>query len=332
MDCLHRRSYYPIRVSFWASCSWWSECLFGQSFSVALPIQTLRGLPFLGSISVDWHVKHIEGPCCLGSYFVGRPVRHLKEHPGWGPTLFDGSASESFSCWILAWKERGFGDSPTHYAWLSSIALLPWLPGFLPQAFPTTISSLTSPRSVSSTVNSSPWPGFAPQTLNSSSQWLYLLGDLLPCLGYVWLWQGLILIPFRLPQIGCFTLSLKFFSSHSDSCPNVGIGPLLQFPHPLRGGSVLLTLLFFPLIPSSCWVLHGSIYSFLLVRYSCLLSAGVLHALLCLKVYPWREMYSMSTYSSTILFSLIFFFNLLDCILCHIITLCWRRHEGSSVL
>ena len=30
-----------------------------------------------------------------------------------------------------------------------------------------------------------------------------------------------------------------------------------------------------------------SIYSFPLLRYSCLLSAGVLHALLCLKAYPW---------------------------------------------
>ena len=34
-------------------------------------------------------------------------------------------------------------------------------------------------------------------------------------------------------------------------------------------------------------VLHRPIYSFLLVRYSCLLSFGVLHALLCLKVYSW---------------------------------------------
>ena len=33
-------------------------------------------------------------------------------------------------------------------------------------------------------------------------------------------------------------------------------------------------------------VLSGSVYSFSLVRYSCLLSAVVLHALLCLKVYP----------------------------------------------
>ena len=70
-------------------------------------------------------------------------------------------------------------------------------------------------------------------------------------------------------------------------CPDMGIEPLLQFPHPLWAGPVLLTLLFFPLIPLSYWVLHGLIYSFLLVRYSCSLSAGVLHALLFLKVYSW---------------------------------------------
>ena len=102
----------------------------------------------------------------------------------------------------------------------------------------------------------------------------------------VWVMYGcvkncLILIPFRLPQIGCFTLSLKCFSSDSD----VGIRPLLLFPHLQKAGPVLLILLFFPLVPSSYRVSRGSIYSFPLVRYSCLLSAGVLHALLCLKVY-----------------------------------------------
>ena len=43
----------------------------------------------------------------------------------------------------------------------------------------------------------------------------------------------------------------------------------------------------FPPSPLSYWVLRGSIYSFPLVKYSCLLSAGILHALLCLKVYSW---------------------------------------------
>ena len=94
-----------------------------------------------------------------------------------------------------------------------------------------------------------------------------------------------ILIPFRLSQISCFTLSLKYYSS--SNCPDVGIRPLLQFPHLLRAIPVLLTLLSSHLLPSSYWVLSVSTYSFPVVRYSCLLSAGVLHALLCLKVYSW---------------------------------------------
>ena len=68
----------------------------------------------------------------------------------------------------------------------------------------------------------------------------------------------LILIPFRLPQVSCFTLSLKCFSSDSNSCPDMGIRPLLQFPHLLRAGPALLTLLFFPsssfMLPSFVWL------------------------------------------------------------------------------
>ena len=48
---------------------WRSEGLFGQSFSVAPPVQALRGLPCLGSFSVVWRIRHIEGA------------------PGWGPAL-----------------------------------------------------------------------------------------------------------------------------------------------------------------------------------------------------------------------------------------------------
>ena len=126
--------------------------------------------------------------------------------------------------------------------------------------------------------NISPRPGIAPQSLTSA-----------PSRCAIWVMDGcgkdcLILIPFRLPQI-CFTPSLTCFPSDSDNCPDVGIESLLQFPHLPRAGPILLTLLFFPLVPSSYQVLHGSMYSFPLVRYSCLLSAGVLHALLCLKVY-----------------------------------------------
>ena len=116
--------------------------------------------------------------------------------------------------------------------------------------------------------------------------------------------DSLILIPFRLPQISCFTLSLKCSSSDSDNWPTVGIRCLLQFPHPLGAGPVLLTFLYFPL------VLHLTEFckerSFPLVRYSCPLSwcsacTSVSEGVFLL--YPWREMYTMSTYSSSNLFS-----------------------------
>ena len=96
-----------------------------------------------------------------------------------------------------------------------------------------------------STVKSSPCPGIAPQSLKSSSQLLCLPGDQCSCWGmYGCSKDYLIFIPFRLPQISCFTLCLKCFSSDSDNCPAVGIRPLLQFPHLLRAGPVLPTLLF----------------------------------------------------------------------------------------
>ena len=125
-------------------------------------------------------------------------------------------------------------------------------PAFLHRHFP---PQSHLPSICLSAVNSIPHPGIAPHFPNSSSQPLRLLGDprpcagydLRPCLGYVWHGCGkdcLILIPFRLPQISCFTLSLKCFSSDSDSCPAMGIRPLLQFPHLSRAGPILLTLLF----------------------------------------------------------------------------------------
>ena len=140
-----------------------------------------------------------------------------------------------------------------------------------------------------SAVNSSPRPGIAPQSLKSSSQSLRLPGDLRPCPGYVWLWQGLSdSHSIWLPQMSCFTLSLKCFSSDSDNGPGVGIRPLLPSspaPPTTVGRSSPTNTRVLPLVPSSYWIFHGSVYSFPLVRYSCLCSAGVLLAFLCLKVY-----------------------------------------------
>ena len=118
----------------------------------------------------------------------------------------------------------------------------------------------------------------------------------------------LILIPFRLPQTSCFTLSLKCFSSDSDNCPDVGIGPLLQFPHPLRAGPVPLTL---PFSPSSSFILLSFVWVFIFFSAGQVLWFALSWCSPCTSVsegvfliYAWREMYSTPTYSFTILFFL----------------------------
>ena len=138
MDCLHGRSYGPIRVFFQASCSWWSEGLFGQSFSIAPPIQALRRDPLPEVLLCCSACQALKGAPWVGSYSAVQRIRHLTGQP-----LYCSAADAGM------WRERGYGDSSTPYGWLSSIALLPWLPGFPPQAFRTTISSLASPWAVS---------------------------------------------------------------------------------------------------------------------------------------------------------------------------------------
>ena len=143
------------------------------------------------------------------------------------------------------------------------------------------------------TVNSRPQPGIVPQSLCSSSQLLCLLGDPCPCLRVLVATAGIVcvsLIPFRLLQSSCFTHSLKYFSSNPNRCPDVGIRPLLQFPHLLRAGPVLLTFLFFPLIPLSYWVLRGSIYAFPVAGYSCLSQTDLYY----LGVWKWILLRSYS--------------------------------------
>ena len=80
-DCLHHRSYGPIRVFFRASGSWQSEGLFGQSFSIAPPIQALRGLPCLGSFSVVQHIRHIEEAPLAGVLLCRSAHQSLKGAP-----------------------------------------------------------------------------------------------------------------------------------------------------------------------------------------------------------------------------------------------------------
>ena len=179
----------------------------------------------------------------MGSYSVVQCIRSLMGQP-----LCCSAASAGM------WRERGYGVAPPPTC---DSAVSPCLHGCLAfhHDLPPHIPSIRL-----SAVNNSPCPGIAPQSLSSISQPLPLPGDPHSCLAYVLLGKNhLILIPFRLPRISYFTLSLKCFSSDSDNCPAVGIRPLLQFLHPPRAGPVLLTLLFFPRVcPTEfCMVLYN---------------------------------------------------------------------------
>ena len=242
-----------LSVIFWASCSWWSEFLFGQSFSTALPIQALRGLPCLESISIVQCVRHIEGSLWLRSYSVDQCIRHLKGHPG-GVLLcssvhqvFDGPASLLFSCqcWHVGREELWWWLHSLCVCFYGCLAFLhryfspqsppshPLDPFLHSQQQPSTIPKLQLPATV---------PSKGPESLSKV------------CITVArTLWFSF--------HLGCHRsavwLCLKCFSSDSDSCPNVGIGPLLQLPHIPTVGPVLLTLLFFPpssfVLPSFAW-------------------------------------------------------------------------------
>ena len=178
MDCLHGRSCGPIRVFFQASCSWWSEGLFGQSFSIAPPIQALRRDPLPEVLLCCSESQALKGAPWVGSYSAVQCIRCLMGQP-----LYCSAADAG------VWRERRWWWlHPLHMtqqyclasmaAWLSSTgishhSLIPHIP----------LSRLSA-------VNSSPLPGIAPQPLNSSSHPLPLLGDLHSFLAYLWLQQG----------------------------------------------------------------------------------------------------------------------------------------------
>ena len=147
-----------------------------------------------------------------------------------------------------------------------------------------------------STVNSSPRWRTAPQCLNSSSQMLHLQGACVSVRGVCGCGKDcLSLIP--LPQVSCFTLSLKCFSSDSDNCPDVGIGPPASVPSSAEGRSSPTNT------PVPPWFLHPP--EFCVVLYIPSPGRVLLSALswcfACTSVsegvflmYPWGERYSTS--------------------------------------
>ena len=155
-----------------------------------------------------------------------------------------------------------------------------------------------------SAVNSSPCPGIAPQSLSSSSQLLHLLGDLCPCPGMYGCGKDC-LFSFHL---GCHR------SAASLSALNVS--PLTQTVTPMWGSDPCFNSLTVegrssPVFPPSSFILLGFAWFYVFFSAGQVLLSTLSWCSVCTSVsegvflmYLWRERYSTSTYSSTILFSL----------------------------
>ena len=151
---------------------------------------------------------------CLGSFSVVRCISHLKKHPGWGPTLYSvvrhlmvqplycSAANAS------VWGKRGYSDgsTPTHdSAVLPCFQVCPaFLHSHLPPHSPLSRpfdpslhshlppqSPLSHPLDPSLHSQQQPLSGDCSTIPKLQLQPLQLPGGPCPCLGYVWLWQGL---------------------------------------------------------------------------------------------------------------------------------------------
>ena len=162
----------------WASCRWRSEGLFGQSFSVALPIRAGRGLPCLWVLLCRSAHQALTGAPWVGSCSVAQWVRRLM---GW--PLYCSAAmlacGERLWWWLHPLRVTQQHCLASMAAWLSSTGISH--DDLLPHVTSICLSA----------VSCSPCPGFASQSLDSSSQLLPLPGDPCACPAYACLRQRL---------------------------------------------------------------------------------------------------------------------------------------------
>ena len=186
--------------------------------------------------------------------------------------------------------ERDYTDGSTLSLWFSRISQPPWLSGFPLRPFPPrSLPSCPLRLSPHSQQQTAPWDYFPVPVLQlpaaSLSRGLASLSRVCRAAAEI---VCVILILFKLSQVSCFTLQepqiLHFRPKLLPWCGDLILASGLQLPQ--NRSSPAHSPLPTPL-PSSYRDLCGSIYSFLMVRYSCKLSAGVLQDFLCLKVYSW---------------------------------------------
>ena len=154
--CLCCRSYGPSFMPLVAGDQ--TASLASLSCS-SRPVQALRGLPCLGSFSVVPHQAHRGGPPA-GALLCSFVHQALKEAPWLG-------SYPAVLCWRVGREAMVMAPPATRDS-----AVSPYFrgcPAFLHRHFPPQ-SPPSHPSIRLSTVNRSPRPGIAPQSLNSSSQ------------------------------------------------------------------------------------------------------------------------------------------------------------------
>ena len=97
--------------------------------------QAHRGGPLTGVLFCRWAHQALKGAPRVGSYSVVQCIRHSMGQPLYCSAADAGCGGERLRWWLHPLR-----------ATQQYLALLPCLPGFPPQAFPTTISPLISAR------------------------------------------------------------------------------------------------------------------------------------------------------------------------------------------
>ena len=148
-DCLCHRSYGPISL-FSSLLQLAIRRPLWPDFPCSSALGPLEG--YLAGIILCCSAFQAHSRAPLAGVLLCRLVQALKRAAWVGSysvvqccQVLDGQASLLFSyrCWGVGRERLWWWLHP--HAWLSSTALLPWLSGFPPPAFPTTIFSLTSP-------------------------------------------------------------------------------------------------------------------------------------------------------------------------------------------
>ena len=205
--------------------------------------------------------QSLKGAPWVGSYSVAQCIQHLMGQPLYCSAADVGVCGE--------WEAMVMAVSPMHDS-----AVSPCFHGCLISSTGISHHNLLShipSQSLHSQQQRLPWdcstiPNLQLPAVAPSRRLAFLSGKCMAAARTVWFSFHL---GFHRSAVSLSALNVSPLTQ--TIAPVWGSEPCFSFPHPPRTGPVLLTLLFFPLVLLPHRVLCGSVYSFPLLRYFCLL-------------------------------------------------------------